>query len=740
MKRILAYLLFHLISVGGLLSQTSISLNTSFTNTHYLGWDANTNFDLNIAHNGTFGINFFTDAQLRLIIQANGALNYGTNTLNESSSFGMGNSNTISNNSDHSMAGGNANEVDTCFSCLAFGISNRVGGAGVGDEGCISFGDNNDTFGHDTFTIGEGNLANGWSSGSIGMDNETTGFGSVGIGRDNIIGSTTGLLAFLTCQSSVALGCDNLISADRSGSIGADNTIGVGANESYTFGTDLSVTASNSFAFGRGLGANPLLNNQSNTLVIGFNSNVPTLFVGGGNGTAGSSGNVGIGNITSPTQRLDVNGTARLRSVSAGTPNSLLTGVGTGGDIVVNRLDFNGNANNFLAGNGTWQCHLNKSGDDLLMGYSGSCSKGRLGVGVSAPAAKLDVYTEDNVTNLVGLKLHSNQLSSGVNDNVAGVFRATGGSSFVVGNRTSAIANGNAANQGQGYSQYIFGIDATASANGSANYTGFEWIYGIYASASGDDANNGDIYAGYFNGNIYATSLITPSDENLKSNITPVESSLEKVLAIDVVSYEYNLQATGDMNLPEGQQIGYTAQNIAEYYPGLVVHATQPSAHDEEGNLVAESVAFDGVNYTGMVPVLHKAIQEQQAIISSLSASLEALSLQLESCCADTKSQESSPDHSMDVKLTNETSAVLFQNTPNPHKGECAIRYFLPETSGVAEIQFFDVQGSILKIIPLNQKGLGLINLDAKELANGLYTYALLVDGIAVDMKKMVKE
>jgi hypothetical protein len=120
------------------------------------------------------------------------------------------------------------------------------------------------------------------------------------------------------------------------------------------------VTASNSFAFGRGLGANPLLNNQSNTLVIGFNSNVPTLFVSGGNGTVGSSGNVGIGNITAPSQRLDVNGTARLRSVSTGTPNALLTGVGTGGDVVVNRLDFNGMASNFLSGNGTWQCHFKK--------------------------------------------------------------------------------------------------------------------------------------------------------------------------------------------------------------------------------------------------------------------------------------------------------------------------------------------------------------------------------------------
>jgi hypothetical protein len=737
MKRILVYCFFQLILLGGALSQTSISLNTSLTNTHYLGWDANTNFDLNVAHLGTFGINFFTDTQLRLIIQANGALNYGTNTLNESSSFGLGNSNTISNNSDHSMAGGNANEVDTCLSCFAYGISNRVGGAGVGDEGCVSLGDSNDSFGHDTFTIGEGNLANGWSSGSIGMDNQTTGFGSVGIGRDNIIGSTTGLIAFLTCQSSVALGCDNIISADRSGSVGADNTIGVGANESYTFGTNLSTTAANSFAFGRGLTANPLLNNQSNTLVIGFNSNVPTLFVGGGNGTVGSFGNVGIGNITSPTQRLDVNGTVRLRSVSAGTPNSLLTGVGTGADVVVNRLDFNANANNFLAGNGTWQCHFAKSGDDLIMGYSTSCSKGRLGVGLTGLGAKLDVYTDEGISSQVGMRVNSIQVTTGTNTNIGSTIRAVGGTSILVGNRVTAAANANAANQS---SENIYGIDVSASANGSSNYSGYESIYGIYAAATGDDANNGDIFAGYFNGNIYATALSTPSEETLKTNITSLESSLDKVLAIDIVSYEYNQDATGGMNLPEGQQIGYTAQNLGEYFPGLVTHATQPGVHDEEGNVISESIGFDAVNYVGMVPVLHKAIQEQQNLINTLSATVEELALQLESCCADTKSQESTPDHSMDVKLSNESSPVLFQNTPNPHKGECVIRYFLPEATSIAEIQFFDVQGSILKVVPLNQKGLGLINLDAKDLAIGMYTYALIVDGIAIDMKKMVKE
>jgi Chaperone of endosialidase len=316
--------------------------------------------------------------------------------------------------------------------------------------------------------------------------------------------------------------------------------------------------------------------------------------------------------------------------------------------------------------------------------------------------------------------------------------RALGGGGGITGQGSSAVANTNGSSGAQ---DYIFGISASASSNlSNVEYSGFESIYGIFASAIGNDATNGDIYAGFFDGNIYATALFTPSDENIKTNIATLESSLDKVMAIDVVTYEYNQETTGDMNLPNGQQIGYTAQNMGEFYPSLINHATHPAKFDDEGNILSESFGFDAVNYTGMVPVLHKAIQEQQNLINSLSETVNALSLQLESCCADTKSQESTPDHSVDVKLSNEAQAVLFQNTPNPHKGECVIRYFLPESTSIAEIQFFDVQGSILKVVPLNQKGLGLINLDAKDLANGIYTYALIVDGIAIDMKKMVKE
>lgn len=67
-------------------------------------------------------------------------------------------------------------------------------------------------------------------------------------------------------------------------------------------------------------------------------------------------GKVGINLTTDPTANLDVNGTARIRNVQTATPNSILVGVNASGanDVHVRRLDFSGNPNEALLGDGTW--------------------------------------------------------------------------------------------------------------------------------------------------------------------------------------------------------------------------------------------------------------------------------------------------------------------------------------------------------------------------------------------------
>jgi hypothetical protein len=139
--------------------------------------------------------------------------------------------------------------------------------------------------------------------------------------------------------------------------------------------------------------------------------------------------------------------------------------------------------------------------------------------------------------------------------------------------------------------------------------------YGIYAWA--DSANTN--YAGYFAGNVtYTGTLASASDRRLKKDIRPMESVLAKLSSLEVKTYNYDKTGIGaKLNLPTGNQFGFIAQDLEKSFPELVTeqrHANNPKA--EEGE--AETVSYKAVNYIGMIPILTKAIQEQQDYIKKL--------------------------------------------------------------------------------------------------------------------------
>lgn len=78
------------------------------------------------------------------------------------------------------------------------------------------------------------------------------------------------------------------------------NAVGIGnraraeADYSYSMGNLVKTTANNAIAIGSGFGGTFMNNNVPNSLMIGFNSNIPTLFISPSAG-ANSTGNVGIG-------------------------------------------------------------------------------------------------------------------------------------------------------------------------------------------------------------------------------------------------------------------------------------------------------------------------------------------------------------------------------------------------------------------------------------------------------------
>ena len=137
------------------------------------------------------------------------------------------------------------------------------------------------------------------------------------------------------------------------------------------------------------------------------------------------------------------------------------------------------------------------------------------------------------------------------------------------------------------------------------------WGLYAYATTAG--------YAAYFSGNVYCTGSYLPSDEILKENIQPLHNALDKVMQLDIKTYNFKQELTA-LNLPTCRQYGFTAQNIENVFPELV--KLNPAKGEEQ------PIEFKVVNYSGMIPVLTKAIQEQQALLNARDERIDYLQTQ----------------------------------------------------------------------------------------------------------------
>lgn len=88
--------------------------------------------------------------------------------------------------------------------------------------------------------------------------------------------------------------------ANGSLSFAFGNQVIAGGTNSVVIGRFLETTTSPAMVIGTGANlSNKLINGNSNSLMIGFNSNKPTLFVKGAPGN-GYTGSIGIGDVTNP--------------------------------------------------------------------------------------------------------------------------------------------------------------------------------------------------------------------------------------------------------------------------------------------------------------------------------------------------------------------------------------------------------------------------------------------------------
>jgi hypothetical protein len=149
---------------------------------------------------------------------------------------------------------------------------------------------------------------------------------------------------------------------------------------------------------------------------------------------------------------------------------------------------------------------------------------------------------------------------------------------------------------------------------GSGNLASFNGLGLNHTSASGT------AYFGYFLYNSAGVGQITStgtvclftslSDYRLKENVQPMQNALATVSKLKPVTYKWKSDGS------DGE--GFIAHELAEVFPHAVTG--EKDAVDKDGNIKPQ-----GIDTSVLVATLTKAIQEQQALITSLTARITAL-------------------------------------------------------------------------------------------------------------------
>lgn len=287
-------------------------------------------------------------------------------------------------------------------------------------------------------------------------------------------------------------------------------------------------------------------------------------------------------------------------------------------------------------------------------------------------------------------------------------------------------------NQGNPVNEFSYGVVGTSN-------RGF-WNVGGFFSATGEGGPFGNVgiyataattpfsaqnFAGFFAGNVYCTGSYLPSDEKLKTDLKPMEKTLEKISQLRPGAYYYKKDEYKGMQLPGQVQYGFTAQNIEAVFPSLVTEVAAVKTSIDKNNSV-DIPGHKAINYTALIPVLIAGMQEQQQQIEQLQAQVAALSGGRVAPVAPAAADKS--------------AVLLNQNVPNPFAESTLISFNIPEQTKLAQLQITTLDGKPVKTVRLNQTGAGTIRVYGVDLGSGLYMYSLIADGKVLETKKMVKE
>ena len=434
-------------------------------------------------------------------------------------------------------------------------------------------------------------------------------------------------------------------------------------------------------------------------------------------------GYIGIGTVE-PGARLHV---IVGSGVSLSTTDSFLLGPVTGFNLAFDNNEIqarnNGNANTL---------YLNYWGGSVRIGNrSGfptpavfASSTGQVGIG--------------NTTTQAGFALTINPFSTGgalyINDpgtgNLGlGTKSGSTGEGFRM--NISSTTNPNAAIRGH-TSGNGFGVLAEATGpTGFGAETYSSQSYGLWAGTG--DATT---YAAYFSGDVFSSGDYLGSDEKLKKNINDFSGAMDIINRLHPRQYEYRRDENYQlMNLPKGIHFGLIAQDVEKLLPDLVKETkfftskSNPSRFEELKNV--PDIEFKALNYTELIPIIIKGMQEQQLAIDNLQQENEALRHQI----SEIKQLISANANSSDAR-SNAGGAYLLQNVPNPFNQNTSVSCYVPASVKKAQLVVYNSDGRLIRTFTLTN-GRNTINIEAGSLSAGQYSCTLSADGKNIDTKNM---
>lgn len=460
-----------------------------------------------------------------------------------------------------------------------------------------------------------------------------------------------------------------------------------------------------------------------------------------------TSGLVGI-NTTAPGARLHVNSSSGQNSLRAQVNGLTKFLASSNGGVAVGANATPPSNGLYVSGNvgigtvaASYKLHVVTPGTAV---FGSSTDPDGTYYGVWGTSTYTGVYGTGNTYGVVGGGGIYGVVGSGSSYGVYG-----GGDSYGVYGTSSSYgvygqSNGGYGVYGSGGKYGVFGYSSTG--NGGRFYSADG--YGLYAITARPDNS----WAGVFDGNVFCYNSYQGSDRNIKKNIQEFDNAMGIINKLKPKNYEFISEGKlALLNLPRGHHYGLIAQDVELLLPNLV----KESVHDlnfikstrkilkpsEDGKTPAaiqtepepketqDNVTLKAVNYTELIPIMIKGMQELDADkdkkIKDLQQQINELKAMVQAL---TK-------HGGNV--TSLSTGFLKQNVPNPASSNTVIGYYIPDNAGYAQIKITDVKGSVIKIFTA-AKGEGQINIRSGQLPAGTYNYTLYINSKAVDTNQMV--